>query len=256
MSVRLLEITKLLAPLLGIILGAIAPQLINRLLPADAIRLNKEGISTVAGIGGGLGAVLVYWTYTGNINYWWGSAGFFSAVCVCWVYIHYFAYPFKKFRVTCLKDVDSNVIDGEENGMGLTANKWKGGYDKEKKRWILREGWGVWGPYISLKKGKYKATFRIKAAGLDWDQENYLCEIDIAASYRNRENKDILGDKKLALHTLTTKDFKKANKYNKFSLVFCIYHGEDNIEFRIRPRHSQHIITFDYVKLSRVWLVL
>src|SRR6266446_8804293 len=118
MSERVLEITKLLAPLLGTFLGAIAPHLINRLLPTGALALNKRGTSIVAGIGGVLGTVFVYWTYTGTINYWWGVAGFFSAACICWVYMQYFAYPFKKFRVTCLKDDNNNVLEGKEDGRG------------------------------------------------------------------------------------------------------------------------------------------
>ncbi len=249
MSERVLETTKLLAPLLGIILGAIAPPLVSRLLPTGVITLSKRGIYTVAGVGGALGAVFVYWMYTGNINYWWGGAGFFSAACICWIYMQYFAYPFKRFRVTCLEDDDKNVLEGKKDGRGLIANKQKGGYDKERKRWVLDKGWGVWGPYIHLEKGWYKATFRIKGTSLEWEKEQRLFEIDVAAW-----SEDFPHAKVLAFHLLTTKDFKRTNRYNKFSLVFRVYHNEDNIEFRIRPLSSQHNITFDYVKLSHISL--
>jgi len=247
MSERVLEITKLLAPLLGTILGAIAPHLINRFLPEGAITLNKWGVYTIAGIGGILGTILLYWTYTGNINYWWGVVGFFSAASISWVYMQYFASPFKKFRVTCLTDDEGHLVEGKAGKQGLTANKLRGSYDRDRKRWVCREKWGVWGPYIHLGKGWYRATFRIKAVGLEWDKEHRLFEIDVAAW-----SEDISDAKILAFHALTTKDFNGTNRYNKFSLVFRVYHSEESVEFRLRPSSENHIITFDYVKLSRL----
>src|SRR5947209_11054937 len=99
MSERVLEIITFLAPLLGSILGAIAPPLVSHFLPADVTKMSKWGTYAVIGVGGTLGAVFVYWMYTGNINYWWGIAGFFSAACICWIYLQYLAYPFKRYRV-------------------------------------------------------------------------------------------------------------------------------------------------------------
>lgn len=247
MSERVLEITRLLAPLLGIILGAIAPPLISRLLPAGIFTLSKWGIYTVIGVGGTLGAIVVYWMYTGSINYWWGGVGFFSAACICWIYRQYFAYPFKRFRVTCLEDDDKNVLKGKRDGRGLIANQQRGEYDIEKKRWVISEDWGVWGPYIHLEKGWYKATFRIKVTGLEWEKERRLCEIDVVAWHE-----DWKYAKPLAHHLLTRKDFSGTNRYNKFPLVFRVYFNEDKVEFRIRQFSNQHTITFDYVKLSRI----
>ena len=247
MSERILVIAKLLAPLLGIILGAIVPPFVSRILPEGVITLSKWGIYAFVGVGGTLGGVLADFLYTGSIDYWWGVAGFFGATCVCWIYMQYLAYPFKRFRVSCLVDDDNKVVKGEQNGRGLIANKLRGDYDKERKRWILSEEWGVWGPYFPLGKGWYIATFRIKVTGSEWEKERHICEIDVVAW-----SDDWTDKKLLAFHLLTTKDFKRTNKYNRFSLVFRVYHSEDKFEFRIRQLSDQHTITLDYVKLSRI----
>jgi hypothetical protein len=247
MSERVLEITTLLAPLLGIILGAVAPPLVSHFLPADVPKLSKWATYVVIGGGGTLGAVFVYWIYTGNINYWWGVVGFFSAAGICWVYLQYLAYPFKRFRVTCLENDDKIVIKGKMDGKGLIANQQRGEYDRKKKRWVISKDWGVWGPYIHLEKGWYKATFRIKVTGLEWEKERRFCEIDVVAW-----SEDWMYEKPLAHHLLTTKDFRGVNRYNKFPLVFRVYFHEDKVEFRLRQISSQHTIIFDYVKLSRI----
>ena len=247
MSERVIEIAKLRSHFLGIILGAIATTFVSRVLPAGVIALSKWGIYAFVGVGGTLGGVLMDYLYTGNINYWWGVAGFFGALCFCWICMQYFAYPFKRFRVSCLVDDHNKELKGKKDGKGLIANKLRGDYDKERKGWILSEGWGVWGPYISLGKGWYIATFRIKVTGSEWEREHSICEIDVVAW-----SEDWKVMKWLAHHLLTTKDFKRTNNHNTFSLVFRVYHSEDKVEFRIRQLSSQHTITFDYVKLSRI----
>ena len=238
---RLIEIVKLVAPLMGALVVAILPPFLKQFFP-ERININKWWIW---GSGGLIGAIFVYWTYTGNINYRWGLTGFLCAISMYWIYKRHLAFPFKKFHVTCLESDNDDIIEGIKDGKSLITRKSAGRNDH--KIWKFK-GWGTWGPYLPhpLSYGRYKAVFKLMVINLDIHLDDRpVLEIDVASHCRED------GDKKLALRTLWTNDFKK-DSFDMFPLQFFVVNEEQRVEFRVRPQESDYIIMLDYIKLTRV----
>ncbi len=111
------------------------------------------------------------------------------------------------------------------------------------------DGWAVWGPggfcREYLRKGKYVATFRIKA---NHKSGPNLPIIEISASVKTDNG---LGTKYLAARTLSPIDFKEDDEYQDFPLHFEIFDAEYEFELRVYSKSNQRIITLDYIQVSR-----
>lgn len=198
--------------IVGAIAGAVATAIINLLL-AGKINVNYWWIWL---IGGGLGAALLYEIYQAN------------------------RFPFKKWRVTNIWDgkglifrEDIAALDGRPDG----------------EAWQFRAStndWAIFGPYLRqpLRKGKYRATFRIRVNEIT-SEDRPIIELSVAANCK------VKGDKQLAARTLSTRDFRRGGVYQNFPLDFYALIDERDLELRVCSRDSRHIVTMDYIYLSR-----
>ena len=109
----------------------------------------------------------------------------------------------------------------------------------------------VSGPILRdpLQKGKYRALFKLKFNKDEKTKENQpIINIDVSSSFKTE------ADKRLAGRTLFKNDFDNMlDAYHDFILDFTIKVNEPKLELRITPRGSSHIVTLDYIKLSRRW---
>jgi hypothetical protein len=200
--------------------------------------LEQIGIgSTVALI-----TAIINQAFVGKVNYLWIVGAFLAAVLLYTGYQSYSGFPFKKFRVT-----------NQQNGKGLLFRQDKPEVLEGKP---IGDAWqfkasgdnyhAIFGPYLqcSLRKGKYRAIYKIKADDVEGDNI-YITYIDVASSYKASR-----GGKTLAARTLTANDFKKSDEYQFFYLDFDVLSDETELEFRIAPT-SGHVLTLDYIQLIR-----
>jgi hypothetical protein len=185
-------------------------------------------ISTIVGF--------VIFQYAGKNTYWywWTGAILFVLVAISFCiiayknYLSYDKYPFIKYRLkekserNQLIDTERRkylVIDGILNfEVEPQGEAWKFKTNKGQSDQKGKSGNVIYGPYITLRKNKYRAIFRMKI--LNRPKRDYpIVEINVALKAYN------LGDKKMAGYNLTQSDFKK-----------------------IKDRVS---VVVDYVKLSR-----
>ncbi len=110
--------------------------------------------------------------------------------------------------------------------------------------WELETGepkrWAIFGPYQPLARGKYCATFRLKINHLAGDDP--VAEIDVAARH---------GQKRLAVRSLTVKDFRRADEYQDFPLEFHLLQDENEVEFRVSTSGAKRRLTLEHVRLAR-----
>jgi len=183
-------------------------------------------------------AAIINQAVAGKVDYWWLVGGFFGAIIIYGGYQGFGGYPFTKYRVTNVRDnkallFRSDILEGKriEGAWQFRASK---------------NDWAIYGPYLRnpLRKGKYCATFRIKVD--DIAGENCpIVDIDVAS--RTRE----LGDKRLTARTLTPLDFRRGDEYHEFSLDFNTFGDERDLELRVYSRGNGHLVTLDYIQLSR-----
>jgi len=194
-------------------------------------------ISLIGAVGGAIATAVVNLLFAGKIslnNWWiWGIGAILGAV---FFYIIYATnkFPFKKFRVT------TNRRDGKS----LLANTSKG-RPVEDNAWLFADC-SIYGPYlpIPLKKGKYKAIFKLKVDNISGENQ-HIITLDIVS------NSNFDGDKTLARRTLTNGDFKQAGRYSEFPLEFSTFTYERSVELRIHSSGNHHSATLAYVRLSR-----
>jgi hypothetical protein len=181
-------------------------------------------------------------SFAGKVDYWWIIGAFSAAIILYTSYQNYSGFPFRKFRVSTKKDGKgllfrhdkSDVLEGKYVG---DAWQFRGnGKDYE----------AIYGPYLQhpLRKGKYRAIFKIKADNVEGNN-SYITYIDVVSSYKGE-----LGRKTLSARTITTNDFKKSDEYENFNLDFDALSDESELEFRIAPT-SGFTLTLDYIQLTR-----
>jgi hypothetical protein len=105
------------------------------------------------------------------------------------------------------------------------------------------KSWAIFGPYQPLARGKYCATFRLKINHLAGDEA--VADIDVAARH---------GKKRLAVRSLTVKDFRHADDYQDFPLEFHLLQDENEVEFRVSTSGARRRLTLDRVILTRRFL--
>ncbi len=210
--------------------------------------------SVVAAINVVLTAIvgIIIYQYAGKVHYWywWGLAVLlvFGAITYYMItFQNYEKFPFVRYRVK------NDIVDG------ITLrhnNEHFDGREVGEGAWqfvtsVDRGGYAIYGPHLktTLRAGKYKATFRIKVLRVSHD--NYpIAEIDIASATRWD------GDKKLAAYTLTSSDFKNADKYYDFPLKFTVADEARKLELRVDAKQAPNdekrtTVIVDYVQLSR-----
>jgi len=204
--------------------------------------------SLVAVVGGAAGAIASaiinnFLLKSTNISYWWIGAllGIFVALLLYFLYQQGFGgFPVQKWRVTNSADCTGLGSGGQIiRRAGQNVCQIDTSYD----------GWAVWGPggfcREYLRKGKYVATFRIKA---NHKSGPNLPIIEISASVKTDNG---LGTKYLAARTLSPIDFKEDDEYQDFPLHFEIFDAEYEFELRVYSKSNQRIITLDYIQVSR-----
>lgn len=103
-----------------------------------------------------------------------------------------------------------------------------------------RRSWAVYGPRKPLGRGRYRAAFRLKLNNLAGDEP--VVDLDVASRH---------GKKLMALRTLTTQDFRRADLYQDFTLDFYLLHDDNEIEFRISTKGLARRLVLDRVTLAR-----
>lgn len=149
-------------------------------------------------------------------------------------------FPVKEWRVTNANDGTGLGSGGRlVSRAGKTVCQFETNYD----------GWVVWGPgnYCKeiLKKGKYKAVFRIK---VDHKPERNFPIIEISVSANTDGG---TGTKTLAARILSSIDFRENDEYQNFSLCFDIFAEEHEFELRVYSKNNLCLVTLDYVQVSR-----
>ncbi len=176
--------------------------------------------------------------FAGKVNYLWVFGGFLGAVLLYGAYQRFGRFPFIKWRVT-------NIHDGK--GLLFRDDLLEG--KRVGDAWQFQaslDNWAIYGPYLRqpLRKGKYRAIFKIKVD--DTSGENRpIVHIDVAV--RSKE----LGDKRLVGRTLTPTDFNKADEYHYFLLNLHLMADERDLELRVWSNGGRHIVTLDYIRLSK-----
>lgn len=99
------------------------------------------------------------------------------------------------------------------------------------------KGFLVFGPYIKMKAGAYRAEFRIKNDNGNKNKE--ISRIDVFS--RNRS---------LASQTIKQSDFKNISGYKTFILKFRLKKDTEKIEFRVKVLNNSQIFT-DTVKVTQ-----
>lgn len=193
--------------LIGAVGGAVATAIINQLL-AGKITVMYWWIWVIGAI---LGGLLLYEIYESN------------------------RFPFKKFRVTTNRDDGKSLLENSSKGRSVEDGAW------------LFSNSTVFGPWIRipLRKGKYRAIFRIKVDNIHGENQ-HIVKLDVVS------NSNFRGDKTLAARVFTNADFSKAGQYHFFPLDFYVLEHERDVELRVHSEgDNHHNTTLDYVKLSR-----
>jgi len=164
---------------------------------------------------------------------------FFAALLIYGTFQGFGRPPFKRWRVTNLRDNNGLLvahIDGHSVG---SAFQFKTDY----------QGIVIFGPYLKkrLKRGKYTARYRVKIDGKSGDQYAHVIRLNVASKGPSD------GEKTLAERTLANVDFAEVGTYDVFPVEFAVFaeDGEVHVEFRIVSCGNGALITFDYVGLSR-----
>jgi hypothetical protein len=99
----------------------------------------------------------------------------------------------------------------------------------------------MYGPYIPLPRGKYRATFRLKVNDTQGGDAP-LVRLEVTSGR---------GTKWLAVRTISMRDFDRADRYQNFPLDFYLIDGENDVEFRLILVGGNRRVVFEYVRLSR-----
>lgn len=186
-------------------------------------------------------AAIVNQAFAGRVNYLWVIGGFLGAVILFGIYQRSAGFPFVRFKVkNNPRDADGLLSNGSVQGKPV-GQSWQFN--------STSEDWAITGPYLRkpLRKGKYRATFRIKVDDVSGINQP-IVDIDVASrSVR-------LGDKRLAMRTLSTSDFGEPDTYCEFPLDFFVVADEQELELRVYSKGSGLTLTLDYIELSRRFL--
>jgi hypothetical protein len=132
----------------------------------------------------------------------------------CWLNEYEVSYPLQSFRADDLKFQGILVDDSvSKEGKAILIGQ-KTPFDKNLHF--------VYGPFLTLKPGKYIVRFYLKVK--ENSSGSSVCELDASGNF----GKDVLVSKEIK-----RTDFAKANSYSIFELSFEIQFPTEGIEFRI-----------------------
>jgi len=205
--------------------------------------MNNRFIEGV-GIGSSVALVtaLINQVFEGKLNYWWVIGGFVGAIVVYTLYQNS-GYPFITYRVTNKNDGKGLLIHDKAD---IVTGKPVG--DAWQFRANNDAGFHpIYGPYIrkALRRGKYRAIFRIKVDDDISGPDTHITKIDVVSNFREHK-----GLKELASRFLMSQDFKDSGEYQDFHLDFEVFTDEREIELRVYPT-AGYLVTLDSVRLSR-----
>ncbi len=150
--------------------------------------------------------------------------------------------PFKPWRV----DRTLHERWGEET-LGLIGDA---GHRTSDHEWEIHireaSGHGIYGPYIQLHPGNYRAIFHLKVDSKSGG-DVYLATLDVTSGGSTGPAKC------LAMRDIYSWDFVNENRYQDFQLIFQLFVREREVEFRLRTnpaRPTDRRLTFDYVELK------
>lgn len=192
---------------------------------------------------------IIIYQYAGRLSYWyWWVVGGLIMLGIVLYYIIYQGYdkfPYTQFRVPKHPQAGKTLHAWIEPFHGDNIGEaWKFETNQEN------DGYAIYGPWLEqpLRKGKYKATFRMKIHNVSV-VNHPIVDIDVACATRWD------GDTRLACRTLTTSNFAKADEYDEFSLYFKVDNEARKVEFRVWTHKAgsegRDIVILDYVQLSR-----
>jgi hypothetical protein len=110
----------------------------------------------------------------------------------------------------------------------------------EKKSSLLKrtlnmnapKGMFAFGPYINLKKGSYKAIFRIMVDVVDRNHSQQIAELDVVSNY---------GKSRHSLKTVYRRDFSQSYRYQDIELNFELSQNANNVEFRTKWKGTSYM---------------
>lgn len=111
------------------------------------------------------------------------------------------------------------------------------------------KGKGIYGPYLTLKAGKYRAIFHMK---IDNNQpsDKPIAKIDAGVHIGSDAMKEPLEERRIM-----TKDFNESSKYQDFPLEFELMQNTENVEFCLRTESLNappRTINLKHVKLEKL----
>ncbi len=179
----------------------------------------------------------------GKISYLWILGGFLVAVVIYNLYLPS-GYPFITYRVTNRNDGRGLLFHSMEPQLATgkaVGNAWQFKAERDANFHP------IFGPYIQepLRKGKYRATFRLRVDDDISGDDVHITKIDVVSNFREHR-----GMKELAARSLMARDFKTSGEYQSFHLDFEVFADEREVELRVYPT-AGYLVTFDAVKLSR-----
>lgn len=180
----------------------------------------------IVGASTALAAAVFNLAVGGQVDGAWVVLAFVVPAAVLYLYQRAGFSPFKAWRV---RDNELIALTGQPAGDGA---------------WELdgreRCEWAVHGPRQPLGRGRYRVVFRLKLNSLAGDDP--LVDLDVAARR---------GRKLIALRTLTTQDFRRADAYQDFPLDFYLLRDDNELEFRLSLRGAAKRLVLDRVTLAR-----
>lgn len=140
-----------------------------------------------------------------------------------------------------IEDLGKEVADLEEQIINSKnrPSKWSWlpanlrhnlGVEFEDKAWGVsipsRQDYLIFGQYVSLYPGTYRATFQLKIDDnkSDLDQDDDVATIDVASNF---------GNKFIAVRVIKRSDFLSPDTYQSFTIDFTIYSDENMVECRV-----------------------
>ncbi len=179
-----------------------------------------------------LTAAVVNLAVAGQINWLWLILAFIVPFLVLSVYQGVISLNFRPFKSWSIREGELNSYSATKRG-----NTWE--FDRTSN-----EDAGFNGPYIPVLRGKYRVIFRLMIDDRG-EQDQPVCELAVTSND---------GRKWFAKHTVSIRDFVRAEKWQDFPLDFTLLRDENRVEFRFRMRESalaQRRISFRSVTLRR-----
>jgi hypothetical protein len=177
-------------------------------------------------------AALVSMAVSGQINWLWLILAFVVPFLVLSAYQGVISLNFRPFKSWGIREGELTSYSAKKRG-----NAWE--FDRNS-----RDNAGFNGPYIPVLRGKYRVTFRLMIDERS-EQDQPVCELAVTSND---------GRKWFAKHTVSVRDFVRAERWQNFSLDFTTLRDENRVEFRFQmkePLLARKRISFQGVTLRR-----